>query len=317
AGVQNLPGVISAAAISQPPINEKSDNVLALKPEDKPMQVIPGVEYLVSSSYFQTMGIRIVEGRVPVLSELRSEKIAIVSQDFAHQLWPEESAIGKRLMLPLHGPFLYRVVAVAANSYRRQQTGVSSPEMYLFIGQAYCPSVTFIVRTRQEPMLLLPFIQDMIQGIDRSQPIFSAQTMDQRIASQEASQRFALLVLAGFAGIAVLLAIAGLYSAMSLNLESRLHEIAVRMALGAARESILRMLLLDSCKIALAGISLGAIGAFLLVRSAAALVFHASAVRFFDVLLIALLFFLATLMAGYLAAKHAGRLDPSDLLRGD
>jgi putative ABC transport system permease protein len=317
AGVQNLPGVISAAAISQPPINEKSDNVLALKPEGKPMQVIPGVEYLVSSTYFQTMGIRIVEGRVPGLSELRSEKIAVVSQDFAHQLWPQESAIGKRLMLPLHGPLLYRVIAVAANSYRRQQLGVSSPEMYLFIGQAYCPSVTFIVRTRQEPMLLLPFIQDTMRGIDRSQPIFSAQTMDQRIATQEASQRFALLVLAGFAAIAVLLAICGLYSAMSLNLKSRLHEIGVRMALGAARDSILRMLLLDSCRLAIPGICLGGFGAFLLVRSAAALVFQSSEVRFLDVIFIALLFFLSTLIAGYLAAKHAGHLDPSDLLRGN
>lgn len=315
AALEALPGVVRSAAISQPPIAGKRDNVLPIIREGSATQVVPGIEYVVSPSYFQTMGLHIIEGRVPIASELAADKLVVVSQDFARQVWQDQPAVGQWIVLPMHGPFRYKVVAVTANSYRAQKSNAMSPELYLFIGQAYCPSATFIVRTRQEPELLLPFIQHAIAKIDPEQPLFGIQTMDQRIATHEANQRFASFVLSGFAIIAVLLAIGGLYSAMTMNLQSRMHEIGIRTALGATPIRIVRMLLLDGCRLSLPGICLGIIGVFVLARGASAMVFGSSTLRFLDVSVIALLFFLATVMTGYLAAKRAARLDPGELLR--
>jgi len=152
-------------------------------------------------------------------------------------------------------------------------------------------------------------------AIDREQPIFNAETMDQQIAAHEMSQRFGLFMLSGFAVIAVFLAVGGLYSAVVMNLQSRLHELGIRMALGAARGGIFRLILFDSCKLALLGILLGVVGAFLFGRAASAIVFGSSSIRLADLVCIALLFFFTTMLAACLAARQAGHLDTGEFLR--
>jgi putative ABC transport system permease protein len=311
----DVPRVTEAAIINRPPIPNDTDNVLPVVLEDESLQSVHGTEYIVSPSYFRTMGIRIVDGRVPTQAELAGDRLAIVSQSFAAQLWSKQSPIGKRLVLPIHGFASYKVIGVAANSYGRVWKTKGSPELYLFLGQVYCPSATFILRTAEDPTLLFPFVRQVLAALDREQPPFDIRTMDQRVAAFEANQRFALFVLCGFAAIAVLLAVGGLYSTIQTNLQLRIREIAIRIALGADAARILRMVLIDSCKLAIPGISLGIVGATILVRLAAAKLFGVSAVRFLDISCIVLVFFLVIIAAAYIPGKRAARVQPAELLR--
>lgn len=315
AGTAELPGVVSNAVSSQPPNFGNNDSLLPTGIGGKPIEPVRAFEYIVTPSYFSTMGIRILNGRVPSSAELHSGRAIVVSEDFAHQLWPGDRAVGKTMILPLHGLLPFKVVAVSANSYRPQMKTLASPEVYLFIDQAYCPSATFILRTRERPELLERLVRNRVAMIDSEQPLFDFKTMDQRIAENEVNQRFAAWVLSGFALIAVLLAVVGFYSAMTLNFQSRRHEMGIRSALGAPPRGILRMLLLDSCKVLVPGIGLGLIGVFAIVRGVSALVFGVTTFRIFDTSIIAVVFSLGILATAYLAARQSATADPAELLR--
>lgn len=315
AALDNLPDVANAAIISRAPISSRGDDVVPIGVDHKSIQAFPGAEYTVSTSYFQTIGTPIIEGRVPTDAEFGPDKILIISQSLAREFWPTESALGKRLVLPMHGLFPFTVVGVAADSSAGSKSNIAIPEIYLFVNQIYCPSATFIVRTRRKAGALVPLIKGAVAEIDPTQPIFSVETMDQRIAGYETSQRFALLMLSIFAGIALTLSLGGLYSTIHLNLQYRTHEIGLRMALGADRARILLMLLLDGCKIAVPGIIFGLLGAFLLLREATALVFGVSSIRVGYVCAIAVLFFFVTMVTATLASKGVAKVDPKGLLR--
>jgi predicted permease len=313
--LQALPDIAGVALTSRLSVVEPSDDVLPVTPEGGTMANIRGREFIVSPDYFLTMGLRVIEGRLPLGSEIQQEKLAVVGNSFAQQLWKNNSPIDKRLILPMHGPFYFRVIAVVADSYRPGQEMVGVPEIYLFNKQVYSPSATFILRTKRAPMAVLPLVKEVLATIAPEQPLFAAETLDQQIQSQEQNQRFAILVLAGFTTIALLLAVSGLYSAVSMDQQLRIREVGVRIALGAGRKTILKLMLFDVCRFTVPGILIGIAGGYFALRATSTVLFGFFAPSMLAISMISLLFIVTAFIPTFWPAKRAVNINPVDLLR--
>jgi putative ABC transport system permease protein len=323
ARVEHLPGVVAAGYTSAVPLTWMGANGLTLEGrQPEPNVSWNAIHRQVSPDYFRAMGIALRQGRAfDGRDDERAMPVAVINETMARQYWSGESPIGKRFKAAEMGapnPWL-TIVGVVADV---RQMGADAPvkaEMYVPYKQAatypaFAPR-DLVVRASVEPTSLVPAVRQAIHEVDAYQPLANIRTMNEVLSRVTAERRLGMILLTAFAALALLLAALGIYGMLSYFVVQHTPEIGVRMALGAQRGDVLRLVIIKGMKLALLGVCIGLAGAFALMRLLQSLLFEVQATDPLTFGLIAILLTLIALAACYIPARRATRVDPLIALR--
>jgi putative ABC transport system permease protein len=332
-----LPGVDRVAVASRVPMGNndwQSGYHVVGEPQEPPGQGPSTEVSIVGPGYFRAMGIPLLQGRdfteqdnrsgvseervrdLPQLERLRAGlRSVIVDEEFARRHWPNQDAIGKQILWG-DDPDPITVIGVVGRVkfYRPNE-----PEGFV---QTYFPfleypqsDMTFAVKTTLDPEQVVAAARQQVEAVDRNQPIYDVATMTKLRSDSIAPQRFNLLLLGLFAGVALALAVVGIYGVMSYAVTQRTHEVGLRMALGAGSLDVLKLVVGHAMKLALTGVALGLVGAALLTRLMSSLLFGVTPTDPVTFVAVALLLGLVALVASLVPARRAARVDPMVALR--
>lgn len=267
----------------------------------------------ISEDYFRTMGIAMMKGRdFNERDTPDAPPVVIINQAAARQFWPNEDPIGKRIKAQRQ---VREIVGVSGEAKQAGLDKPSDPEIFLAYQQAPFLYLQLAVRTTDDPMKMVAAIRHEVQAIDQDLPLTAIKTMDQYLSESVANPRFQSRVLSLFAAIALLLAAVGLYGVMSYAVAQRTHEIGLRMALGARSSDVLKLVVGKGLRLTLIGIAIGMVAAAALTRLLASLLFGVSTTDPATFIIIALLLISVALLACYLPARRATKVDPMVALR--
>jgi putative ABC transport system permease protein len=270
---------------------------------------------IVSSEYFRTMGIPLVQGRYFDQHDTKeAPEAVIVDESFAERFWPNEDPIGKRLQRGGSGSWR-TVVGVISNAKQYSSEKEPPIAVYFPFEQYVARNLFLVVRTTVDPATAVSTITKEIQSLDSEMPVFDVGTMEQRLAYSLASRRFAMLLLGLFAIVASVLAAIGIFGVMAYSVNERTHEIGIRVALGAPPSGILRLVIKQAVVLTFAGIAVGLICAVAMTRVLSALLFGVSATDAFTFAFMPLVLGLVAVVASYLPARRAARIDPMVALK--
>jgi predicted permease len=280
--------------------------------------------YDVSPHYFATMGIPILHGRdFSERDTPNSPPVAVVNQAFADKYWPDQNPIGKKISLLTPGqpppqgvnaqPI--EVVAVTKTGKYRALAEPPRPVYFLPVSQSYSGTLTLHVRSAGNPLDLAPAIRREVRALDPNLPVFSLRTVTEALGPAYARPRTSATLFALFGGVALLLAAVGFYGVMAYSVAQRTREIGVRIALGAQRNSVLNLILRRGLALTAAGMTLGLLAAFFATRFIAKLLFGVSRTDLLTFVVVPLVLFAAALLACWLPARRATRIDPISALR--
>jgi predicted permease len=314
--VANLPGVTKAGlTIILPMSGINSDSSFDIEGRMSD-DAHPGPDEevrLVSSDYFRTLEIPLLRGRFFTNGDkLDAPPVVIINQALAQRYWPNEKAIGKRMRLPTQAgpPVWTTIVGIVGDLHHRGLDEPVKPEFYVPLAQAPYPAVILAVRSNQDPVGLTSAIRRAVQAIDPVQPIAHVRTLEQVIADSVAPRRLSVVLLTVFAGLALVLASIGIYGVMSFLVVQRTHEIGVRMALGAQRADVLRLVISHAGILIGAGAAIGLIVALLSTSVLRSALYATSTLDFTTFLLVTLTLALVAFLASYIPARRATRADP-------
>src|SRR5205823_6457856 len=234
---------------------------------------------------------------------------------FAKKFWPNEDALGKRIVMGMSDdPKWITIVGIVGDMRHFGLDVDPKPEMYVPFAQSAYFTTIYVVRSNQDPRTLVPAIQREIQAIDPALPLAIVRTFENVIGDSVAPRRLSVVLLGVFAGVAVLLASVGIYGVMSFLVVQRTHEIGVRMALGAQRSDVLKLVLVRSLKLISAGTIIGLIVALMSTHTLRALLYSVSSFDTTTFALVTVLLGAIALAASYLPAMRATRADPMVVL---
>jgi predicted permease len=322
--VRSLPGVVSAGYTTSVPLAWKG-GTSGLTVEGRPSRQglqDDAVHRQVTAGYLEALGLQLKAGRFIAESDApRSQPVAVVNEAMARTYFPNGDALGKRFKVG--GPASERpwltVVGVVGDLRQMGIEAPAKPEMYLPYKQVnyqqwFAPA-HLVVRTSVQPTSLVPAVRREVYAVDPEQPVANVQTMDEILGEEAAQRRVGMLLLATFAGLALLLASLGIYGVLSFFVAQHTQEIGVRLALGARPRAILALVLGKGMRLALAGLGLGLCGALLLTRFIESQLFGVSASDPLTYAGLALLLAAVALLACYLPARKAMKVDPMVALR--
>jgi putative ABC transport system permease protein len=312
--IRTIPGVQHAGITSILPLSgSNSDNSFIVEGRT-PAQtgVYPDEELrTVSPDYFRVLQTPLLQGRFFEDSDTaEAPSVVIVNQTFAKKYWPNEEAVGKRISFEGTNPKWFTVIGVVADMRHRGLDVDPVPEQYLPHPQRAYREMILVVRSAQAPSALIPAIRREVHAFDPEQPIANVRTFDQVVADSIAPRRLSVVLLGMFAAIALLLAAVGTYGVISYLVVQRTHEIGVRMALGAQRRDVLRLVVGHALKLVGIGTVIGLVLAMFSTRALSALLYS---VGTFDLGTFAIVTFLLggiALLASYIPAVRATRADP-------
>jgi len=337
--VRALPGVESVAAASGLPLGNngwQTSFVIDGRPIP-PREQTPLMEAcLVTPDYFRAMNIPVLRGRIFMDSDNRShlagrdlsklneleKSIAglnkiVIDEEFAKRHWPGEEAVGKRVRLGTapDAPVLEVIGVVGRVKMESLNQNSDRVQGYFAFNQTPQGSMTVVIKGASDPNQLISSVRGAVKAIDPDQPIYSPRTMDEIRAESVAPERLNLTLLSLFAGIALVLAIVGIYGVMSYSVTQRTHEIGIRMAIGARPLDVFKMILGHGMKLALIGVGLGLVGAFLLTRLMATMLFGVEPTDATTFAGISILLISVALLACYLPGRRATKVEPTISLR--
>ncbi len=319
--VRSIPGVEAAGTINHTPLAGYSMIAFfgiegAPKPDPEKDSPLPlGV---VSEDYFRTAGIRLIEGR-NFGSEDRadSQPVAMVNEAFARRFFPDQSPIGKRIGAGCEEDLCRVIIGVVGDVRSEKLDSAPQPEIFMPYSQQGGNGMTVMVRAEADRSGLVAAIRSQVQMIDSGQPLSDVRTLSERIAETVSQQRAIMFLLVVFALVALLLAAVGIYGVMSYSVTSRRREIGIRMALGADRRQVLRLIFGQGARLIVVGVAIGLGGSYALTRVMASLLFEVSVTDPVTFAGISLLLVLAALGACFVPARRATRVDPMTALRSD
>jgi putative ABC transport system permease protein len=284
----------------------------------------PGAIYRVARpGYFRTMQIPILLGRDFTDHDTQSTPpVVIVNERLAKAFWPDGGALGKRLTIddPRKDPVWYTIVGVIKDVKQNDWAGRPDYEYYFAAlqnkniiegTQPWYSYMTLVIRTSGDPAALSQAVQNTVWSIDRSLPLASLKTMEQVISASVWQPRFNLLLVGLFAALALILAPVGIYGVMAYSVTERTHEIGIRMALGAKQADVTRMVVREGMALAAIGGAIGLAGALALTRLLGSLLYQVKATDPAVFTAIPCLFAVVAVLASYIPARRATRVDPT------
>jgi putative ABC transport system permease protein len=320
--VQALPGVRSVAVAGNLPFTYNGDSMpigVEGVPDPTPDQHPDVIFRAVGPGYFSTMAIPLVRGRdFNDQDSLDANLAVVVSEKTAKYYWPSADPIGKRIKngnTTSDSPWR-TVIGVVKDV--RQNDFVAEPKMQMYFTYRQLRSLmpnALIVRTAIDPLSLATAVRNAIWAVDKDQTVANIDSMEHVVAGAVARQRFSMLLLAIFAGVALVLAAVGIYGVMSYSVAQQTREIGIRMALGAQRSDVLRMTVKQGLRLVAFGLAIGLVAAFILTRVMASLLFGISATDPLTFISISLVLLAVAILASYLPALRATRVDPMIALR--
>lgn len=316
--VKALPGVEGAGAVLTLPLTGafESTDVILSGTESLPDAERPEADYTtVTPDYFATMQIPLLRGRQFSSQDTKDKPgVIIVNEAFVQRVWPSESPLGKRFTVGFEKE-PREIVGVVGNIKQTTLDARARPAMYMPHLQSPSAVMTMLVRTTGEPLGLASGVREQVRAIDKDVPVTHIQTMDQVFSASVAQQRFSMLVVGLFAGLALILATVGIYGVMAYSVTQRSHEIGVRMALGARTSQVLKLILKDGMALALLGVAIGLAGAFALTRLMTTLLFGVTPTDATTLIVVPLTLLGVALVACYIPARRATKVDPLVALR--
>jgi predicted permease len=326
--VASIPGVQSASITDLIPLSGDDDEIsfwLGKGPQPPEDQMSSALFYIVTSDYLRVMGIPLKEGRFFTDHDtLASTPVVVIDEVMAKHLFPGQDALGKQINLLVIGPV--QVVGVAGHV---KHWGLDTDDSAKIRDEFYFPvlqvpdkfmsmavvGLMLVVRTAPDPLSVVSAVRAQVAGPTEDQPIFGVETMEQIISDSLAERRFTLLLLSIFASVAVALAAVGIYGVMSYAVSRRTHELGVRMALGASRPAILRLVVREGMVLAAAGMAVGVAAAVGLTRLMVSLLYGVRPTDPATLAGVSLLLGGIALLACYIPAWRATRVDPIVALR--
>jgi putative ABC transport system permease protein len=318
---ENLPGVIQAGAVNAVPLGvvQILGEVAVEGAPPAPGQLNPTVGWRKNSpGYFQTMGIPVLQGRAFTdRDDDRAEPVVIVDQNTARRFWPGESPLGKRLRLVGQGaPEDWRSVVGLVGDVRHE--GIETPvreQIYVPYLQYPHPFMYVLLHTSADAAGMAPVARNAVREVDKDQSVFRVETMQEKLVRSTAWRRFYTLMLATLAVVALVLAAVGVYGVMAFSVAQRRHEIGIRMALGAERRTVLRLVIRQALTLVGIGVVLGLVTALVLLRLISRLLYGVAATDLKILIGGSLILLVLALLASYLPAHRASRVNPLTALR--
>ena len=321
--LERLPGAVTAGGVSSLPLS----NMDAWGPITVEGRVLPpgerfinADERVVAGHYFETMQIPLIKGRLFNDQDTPDKPmVAVVDEYMAQQLWPNQDPLGKRVSFGdlAAKPVWTTVVGVVGRI--KQDTLDSNPRIALYIPHSQFTSrlLNIVLRTTTDPASLTAAVGHELHEVDHDLPLYGVVTMDQRVAESLSRRRFTAVLLTVFAGFALALAAIGIYGVMAYLVIQGTREIGIRMALGATQRTVLRLVVKQGMMLALGGVVVGLIASFAFSRLVSSLLYGVTSSDPLTFASITVLLLIVALIASYIPARRAARIDPMISLRGE
>lgn len=317
AQIRALPGVTAAGAAGRLPLaGFEGETGISLHGAVPLPSYSDQRTYLdvVTPGYFSSLHISLLEGRfLDSHDTTDAESVVVINQAFKDHYFPNEDPVGQRITTSNGNT--RRIVGIIADT---KQTGLGAevePEIFIPFQQSSYPNVTLVIRSPLDSKLIVPQVRAQLRRIDNTVPLYSVATFEERLSVLVAPQRFDAMVLAAFAGLAVLLAAVGLYGVVAYAVGERTHEIGIRLALGAERTDVLYMVLGEGLRLAIVGIAIGVLGSLAMTRFMQALLYGVTPTDPVTFIGVTLLLLAVALAACWIPARLATRVDPMIVLR--
>jgi putative ABC transport system permease protein len=325
--IAGLPGVESTAFSFGMPLGQAADTSFGIvgRPKPDPGKQPQTMLYITSPDYLQAMGIRLVKGRFFTKQDTqRSPRVAVIDETFARQQFPDQEALGQYLAGDGKDNPDAEIVGVVAHvkHFGLDAAERVQPQLYVPFNQSpneMLPSLAsrmnLIIRTSADPLNLTAAVRNQVQGLDPNQPVYNVSTMEQTLDQSLVTQRLSMTLLAFLASLALILAAVGIYGVMSYAVTQRTHEIGIRMAIGAQRRDVFKMVIGRGMLLALIGVGVGLVGAFALTRLMATMLFGVEPTDPVTFVSIGILLIGVALVACYVPGRRATKVDPLVALR--
>jgi predicted permease len=320
--VDEVPGVKAASFSDGLPMTRirmmkfTVDGQPTAKPGSEPTSDMRGVT---SPDYFAALGIPIIRGRNFTADEIdKRQPVIVVNQSLANKLWPNQDAVGKTIVAGARSPdppLQLTVIGVMGDTHQVSLEDDTRPEIvrpmvdYTFL--------TLSVRGAGDPTLLTAAIREQVRGIDHDLPAYDIETMQEIVDLSLGQRRFNGFIMSIFGGLALLLAAVGIYGVLATSVEQRTREIGVRMALGARRGNVLRLIMLSGLLLVLIGMGIGVVAGFGLTRWLASMLYGVSPNSLATYLLVSVAMIVIAMVACYVPARRATKVDPIKALRAE
>jgi putative ABC transport system permease protein len=318
--VSHVPGVEAAAFTRTLPLGDSSNSSGPILKEGETLaRGTAGrniMNNVVSAGYFKTMQIPFVEGRdFDDRDQPKTQRVIIINQQMAQILWPGESAVGKRIFIGAESRNALEVVGVVKTGKYRNLAEDPKPFFYYTMGQLRPTTMALVVRGSTEPRSLVGAIRGQIQALDRRVPIFAIKTMEEHMTYALWAPSMAATFSLAFGVLAILLSAVGLYSVMAYVVSQRTREVGIRMALGADRGDVMKMITQQGMRLAAIGVGIGLVLSLALAQVLSSLLIGVSGYDVPTFILVPVLLAVVALVACYLPARRATKVDPLVALR--
>jgi putative ABC transport system permease protein len=316
-----LPGVQDAGMINTLPLDKGPTS--ALRVEGRPITTPdkwPTANYrVVTPNYFRAMGIPIVQGRGYIDRDNDTAPLVImVNQELADSVFPGENPVGKRITFGSFDngqPRWFEIVGVVANVRSLELREEAEAELYFSAYQDMSPRMSLVIRSTVEPESLGASVRNIVNEVDKTVPVSKVETMEHVVSQSISQPRFNLFLLGLFSTVALLLSAAGIYGVTAYTVTQRTHELGIRLALGAQVTDVLKMILGQGMAVIGIGLVLGLVAAFGLMRLLGSLLFGVGENDPLTFVAITLVLFVVALLACYIPARRATKVDPLEALR--
>jgi len=310
--IGGLPGVESVGLITELPLSGQLNDIPYTVEGRPPDQGFDNDFRRVNTQYFRALRIPLLRGRNFTNQEVRqSAQVVVISDLLAKQVFPNEEPLGKRLVIGMSGK-AFEIIGVVGDIRDSALENDPAPAMYF---PTYGGKMNVVIRAQGDPANLAAAVRREVSAIDPDQPIAAVRTMDEWLKTSTSNQRYRTSLLALFALIALVLAATGIYGVMSYSVTQRTHEIGVRMALGARRFDVLKLVVSQGMILVAIGVALGLIGAVALTRVMSSLLFNVTPKDPLTFAVVALFLPLVAFIACYLPARRGTKVDPLVALR--
>ncbi|MEK6278983.1 MAG: ABC transporter permease [Acidobacteriota bacterium] len=318
--IGSLPGVESAGLSNYLPLSGWY-NVLPFVIEGHPPLPAgqePEVDHrVISPGFFSAMKIPLIKGRYFTDADNETgTQVIIINETMARRYWPGEDPVGRRIKLTGEHKDDWRlIVGVVGDVKHFGADTEAKPEMYRPYLQEPQPLIGLVVRTSGEPTSIAPAVRNEVLAVDRDQPVSHILTMGDLVAESLAPRQVSMVLLTILGGVALLLALLGIYGVLSYSIEQRTQEIGIRTALGAQQMDVMKLILGQSLRLIVIGVFVGVLGAIGIIRVFSSLLFGVSATDPLTFVVVTAVLLITALLASYLPARRASQLDPLRALR--